>query len=185
MLTARKNNPISLEAYHRMGEAGAFEGRRVELVDGAIVEMSPMGMPHRIAIVALGRHLEQVALQGLEAVQQIPLRVGAGGPELVPDIMVTPHLDPTSPSTVPLIVEISDSTLSYDLGKKAALYASGGAPEYWVVDLNSMDVIVHQSPTRGGYLSVRRGPWSEPIASPALRSPLVLSEVLRALWAPR
>ena len=73
------------------------------------------------------------------------------------------------PADVRLLVEISDTTLAFDLGTKARLYARAGIPEYWVVDVVGERIVVHRSPGSGVYAdmkSYRIGESIEPLAAP-------------------
>jgi Uma2 family endonuclease len=78
-------------------------------------------------------------------------------------------------SDVRLVIEISDSTLAFDLGPKARLYARAGIPEYWVFDIGGRRVIVHRNPAAGGYSMVTayaEGERVAPLAFPAAAFPV-------------
>ncbi len=78
-----------------------------------------------------------------------------------------------------LVIEVSDSTLKDDLGKKAQLYAANGIPEYWVIDLGAKETVVHRSPEESKYTSIHRAPWVSPVTSSAvLGLTVTLSDVL-------
>jgi Uma2 family endonuclease len=150
------------EEYHHLGDSGLLPGR-YELIEGEILEKMPKNRPHVLALMLLAAWLEDVF--GRSFVQkQDPVVIPspdefASEPE--PDVAVTkrPAADYSSDSPqqdqLVLVGEISDSTLSYDLGRKALLYATGGVPEYWVLDLAGRRLLVHRMPSTEGYREVR------------------------------
>lgn len=90
-----------------------------------------------------------------------------------PDLAITPPSTPDRHSGhAVLVVEIAVSSLSLDLGRKAALYAEAGFPEYWVLDLGRGELVVHREPRTDGYADVRRIGREETVD--ALRLPLTL-----------
>lgn len=150
--------PLTVEEFRALAEAeGWDEDTRVELLDGEVVWMSPINDPH----AALVRRLTQVfghhyAVDLAQLSVQNPIRIERYD-EPQPDVaMLRPRPDfydsatPT-PADILLLVEVADTTLRTDLGRKARIYASGGVSEYWVVDLNNRVLYVHRSPERGSY----------------------------------
>src|SRR5436190_13553368 len=132
----------------RLGDMGVFEGRRALLVDGVILEQGPMNPPHAITL-----ELVEVAVRagfgaGWRVRVQMPLILGQHtDPE--PDLAVVPGSPRDSaahPTTADLIVEVSDSSLRYDTIEKRGLYAAAGIREYWVVDVNGRQLLVHRDP---------------------------------------
>jgi Uma2 family endonuclease len=136
-----RRHRISVAHYYRMAEAGLFEpDERVELIDGEIVDMPPMGIRHASAIARLADSI--AAAVGARAMvrSQLPLRLGDLS-EPQPDIaVVVPRSDyyeqhhPTAGDTL-LVIELGDATLRFDLDVKAPLYSRHGVPEVWVIDL--------------------------------------------------
>ena len=135
------------EQYYKLGELGFFKGKRVELIHGEIVEMSPINWPHTVAVTKLADAL-RAAFAGIGTVMtQTPHPVGDSEPE--PDVRViagrmqdyTDH-----PRTALLVVEVSDATLAYDTNGKAELYSGSGASDYWVVDLKNRRLLVFRDP---------------------------------------
>jgi Uma2 family endonuclease len=122
----------------------------VELIDGYIVDMTPIGPPHVVAVMLLAAALAQAFNAGYIIRQQAPLATDAFG-EPQPDIAVVPgavrDYGHTHPTSAVLIVEIADSSLRYDRLTKGSLYAAVGVPEYWVVNLTEHQVEVYQQPT--------------------------------------
>jgi Uma2 family endonuclease len=153
---------ITVADYHRMGEAGILSGAdRVELVEGELVAMSPVGSPHAGAVNALNRLLVgAVGARGVVSVQN-PVRLD-DRTEPQPDVAVLrPRADDyrvatPGPGDVLLLVEVADSSLGYDRAVKAPLYAAHGIPELWIVDLAAREVEVHKTPEVGRYASVAR-----------------------------
>src|SRR5262249_17300229 len=120
----------------------------VELINGEIAEMSPQGSPHYVAITLVTQALARAFGEEYWVRPQGPLALfEASEPE--PDIAVVrgnPRTMKGHPTRADLIVEISDTSLAFDLGAKASLYASAGIADYWVVDLQGRRVIVHRAP---------------------------------------
>ena len=151
---------FSRQDYYRLAEQGILApDERTELIYGRIIRrMSPMGRPHSVALIKTADALESAFGDGHTIEQQMPVQLGSGlEPE--PDVMVLPgvsddYLDAPRPSDILLLVEISDTTLRYDRGTKAAMYAAEGIPEYWLVNLNGRTLEVHRQPESGRYASV-------------------------------
>ncbi|HKA54467.1 MAG TPA: Uma2 family endonuclease [Candidatus Binatia bacterium] len=127
------------EEYYKMAEAGVFRpDERVELIGGRIVTMSPQNSPHFTAICLVEDGFRTIFGTGYVVRVQGPLDLSPSSqPE--PDIAVVRgnvrDYANAHPTTALLIVEVSESSLTFDRGEKASLYASAGIPEYWVVKL--------------------------------------------------
>jgi Uma2 family endonuclease len=139
----------SKEFYYQMGELGWFDGKRVELIDGEIIEMSPIGSRHATAVMLVSQVLNAILPENYCVNVQNPLNSGKSS-EPVPDVSVLPgtfrdYAD-TLPTDSALVVEVADSSLRYDSTAKAQLYASIGIQEFWIVDLVGNRLIVHRSP---------------------------------------
>ena len=149
---------FTVEEYHRMAETGILApDERVELVRGVIHKMSPKNRAHVIAADLIHDLLKE-ALKGKASVyQEAPLGAEGIDSEPEPDVMVCSNPDRTAygtPRTKPLLViEVADSSLEYDLGEKAGLYADAGVPEYWVVNLVERVLVVFREPNKGSYLA--------------------------------
>src|SRR5919205_4133214 len=150
--------PLTVEEFEALAETeGWDEDTRVELLDGEVVWMSPINDPHAACVNRLNqlfsrRYAGDVALVAV----QNPIRI-ENYDEPQPDIaLLRPRADfyasatPT-PADILLLVEVADTTLRTDLGRKARIYASGGVTEYWVVDLNNGVLYVHRSPSGATY----------------------------------
>lgn len=139
----------SVADYHRAAESGVFDRRRVELIDGEIIEMSPQGNAHAVGIGKVDYALRTIFGSTHWIRIQMPLTLGTRD-EPEPDIAVvrgTPDEYSAHPNTALLVVEISDSTLAYDRGEKANLYAAHGIADYWIVNLADRCVEVLREPT--------------------------------------
>jgi Uma2 family endonuclease len=132
-----------------MANIGLFDGKRVELIEGEIFEMSPQLSRHAALVGVVSDVLEEAFGQGYCARTQVPLDVGEiSDPEPDVAIVTGEHKDymDTHPTTAHLIVEISDSTLSLDRNHKASLYAKAGIADYWIVNLVDRQLEVHRIP---------------------------------------
>jgi Uma2 family endonuclease len=135
--------------FHRLGDLGLFEGTGAMLIHGEILENGPMNPPHRIALELTNEAIRRVFGRGWRICIQMPLVLGmTTDPQ--PDVAVIagdPRAMSSHPSTAELIVEISDTSIRYDTIEKMSLYAAAGIREYWVLDVNSRQLIVHRDPT--------------------------------------
>lgn len=151
---------FTVEDYHELGRAGILgEDDRVELIEGEIIDMTPIGSRHAAHVkrlVALfGERLGGTALLSV----QDPLHL-SDGTEPQPDLMLLrPRTDfyadahPT-PADVLLLIEVADTSAAFDRTEKARLYAAQAIPEYWLVDTNLGEVRVHTDASGAGYLRV-------------------------------
>lgn len=149
------------DEYHRMIEAGYFNGKRVELLDGEIWTMPPQLTPHAVSLGNTRRALEAVFGADHFARDQSPVVLNDGS-EPEPDVVIVPGVpndyfpDHPHPTQVAVLVEISDSTLRDDRRKKARAYARAGIADYWIVNLVNRRLEVHRDPTPDGkYQDVR------------------------------
>jgi Uma2 family endonuclease len=136
------------EEYYRLAAEGHFQGKRVQLIDGEIIEMAPQGHQHTKTIWKLRRFLESIFNPDQFWVrEEKPLNIGRrSDPE--PDLAVvegTPESFTDHPSTALFVAEMADSSLGLD-HKKAFLYASALLPEYWLVDLLHAKLLIHRQP---------------------------------------
>lgn len=144
------------EQFYRMGDMGLFEGERVILVEGEILAMPPIGPSHQSSNTLAGDALRSAFGDGFFVREQAPFDIGqATDPE--PDIAVIQgsvrDYSGAHPSKALLIAEISVSTLAYDRGDKASIYASVGIGDYWIIN------------PAGGQVEVLRSPAPDPQAA--------------------
>lgn len=141
--------------YHQLGERGAFEGLKVELLEGEIIVMSPMDEAHAVPVQRLNRILVKALPENLIVRPQLPLAPDDEESEPEPDFAIVPDGEGREVTTALLAIEIANSSLLDDLQRKARIYARAGIPEYWVVDVKKRELIVHRSPSGGKYRSVK------------------------------
>jgi Uma2 family endonuclease len=135
--------------YFRMAEAGLFEGRRVELINGEIFEVPAQAIPHRASVTKVSQLLlavfpppgHWVVIQGT-----LPLsRHDAPDPDFY--VVDAPVGTPDDQLPIPfLVIEISDATYRKDAGPKLRAYARAGVPDYWIVNLAARRVEVSRRP---------------------------------------
>ena len=165
---------ITAEQLETMAARGAFDRLpRVELREGLLHQMSPQHFPHGIAktdiFAALLSALAHLNLS-LRVLSEVSVRVSEAEVPM-PDISVV--RSGRYPGAVPveqvrLAVEVSDTTLADDLGRKRALYALGGIPEYWVVNLSARVILQHWSPQGDTYAKSAVVPFGDGLASATL-----------------
>jgi Uma2 family endonuclease len=166
---------FTADEYERMVDLGIFgEDERLELIEGEIVEMAPVGHRHAACVAQLNKRLViSVGDRALVWVQG-PARLGVDSvPE--PDLaLLRPHSYRSGsprPEDVLLVIEVAESSLRYDRTTKLRLYARAGVPEYWVVSVDGEWIEVHRSPEGDGYHErhrAGRGQTIAPVAFPDL-----------------
>lgn len=147
---------FSVEEYERLGEAGIFnEDSRVELLDGEIIDMAPIGKHHakvvRRLIRVMSQHFSDVAL--VDA-QNVAILDNFSEPQL--DLLLLRlELDESTefprPADILLIVEVAESSYRYDSSRKLRAYARSGIAEYWIVNIGESCVEVYREPQGEGY----------------------------------
>jgi Uma2 family endonuclease len=165
---------FTVDEYYRMGEAGILhEDDRVELIEGEIVQMSPIGSRHAACVKRLnGLFSRQIGQTAIVIGVQDPIHLGEYSepqPDITllrprPDFYVSAH---PGPADILLVVEVADTSVEYDRGVKIPLYARAGIREYWIVDLAGESVEVYRDPSPEGYRQARQLRRSERIAPEA------------------
>ncbi len=167
MSLATPQNSISAhrfttERYHRLIDSGALiEDDRVELLNGIIVDMSPIGTRHAAAVRRLNRYLSplQHNQRAVLGVQDPILLDDWSEPQ--PDLWLAiyrPDFYENDHPTVKgllLVIEVADSSLEKDTQLKIPLYANANIPEVWLVDVNTNTVFVHRNPGGGQYKDIQ------------------------------
>jgi Uma2 family endonuclease len=177
MATQPVHHPITVAEYYQMAADGVLhEDDRVELIEGSLHWMSPIGSPHAACVKRLTAIFNQRLAQQAIVGAQDPIHLDDLS-EPQPDVSLTRWRDdyyetahPT-PADVLLLVEVADSTLKEDRGIKAPLYARHGIPELWIVNLLAAEVEVYTQPQNGRYqqrVVRRRGEQIAPMAFPDL-----------------
>jgi Uma2 family endonuclease len=144
--------------FMQMGELGLFGDDRVELIEGEIYVMAPMGEEHAVPIENLTKLIVRQLPDKFSLRCQLPF-AAENDSQPQPDFTILPakrkkHTE--TPADALLVIEIADSSLQFDLKRKAAVYARASVPEYWVLDVKKKVLILHRSPTRSGYRSIKR-----------------------------
>jgi Uma2 family endonuclease len=150
-LPRRRFTVAEVEAMIAAGVMG--EDERVELIGGELVPMSPKGIHHEVLKRALVDRWSRARPSDCWLVSETTFRLSEDT-YLEPDIIVFPRstgLMGLNGETVLLVVEIADSSLRYDMGRKAALYASFGIRDLWVIDAVTMTARVFRAPNSEGY----------------------------------
>jgi len=177
-LTDLRRHLFTREEYYGLSEILA--NQRVELIEGQIIEMAPIGDFHAAVTHPLAVILEEAFGEGFSARNQVPIALGddfkPSDPQ--PDVTIVAGTwrdyvgRHPGAADVKLIVEVADSSLKDDRGIKAKLYGSAGIPEYWIVNLVDQQVEVYREPCETGYESVTTygvGDTIKPLSAPGTR----------------
>ena len=149
---------INVEQFHKMGEAGVFPpDARIELIEGELLTMAPIGSRHASAVAMLNRLLLRSAIGDQTVVWPQNPVVLSQFSELQPDVLLLrPRADnywraSPGPDDVLLLIEVSDSTLHFDRQRKLPLYARHGIREAWIVNIPERQLEIFRDPGEGGY----------------------------------
>ena len=161
----------TVDALYRAIDAGVFDRpERIELIEGELIEKMGQNPAHASLISRLTRRLRAVMEPQFTVREEKPLHIADDG-EPVPDIMVVTGSEEAyedrhpTPAEIALLVEVADTSASYDAGGKALIYAQAGIAEYWVVLLSTQEILVHRQPAAGGYGSITRFGAGDEIAA--------------------
>lgn len=153
---------FTVDDYHKMGTVGILsEDDRVELIEGEIVEMTPIGSRHAGCVNRLNKLFsERMGRHAILSVQN-PICLGERSepqPDLAllrarADYYASAHPEP---GDILLVVEVAETSTDYDREVKVALYSRAGIPETWLVDLESELVEVYRNPCSKGYSEIQR-----------------------------
>lgn len=159
-LVGRQPYRLTEADVYRMVAAGILtEDDRIELWDGQLITMSPIGPLHANAVRRLTERLYASKPPNTMVCVQDPISLATHympkpGLALINREREAADRTHPNPHDIHLIIEVSDTTLESDLGPKARVYASAQIREYWVVDVLAQRVTVHLSPQDGRYTSV-------------------------------
>lgn len=169
---------FSVKDYYRMGDAGLFPpGKRVELLEGEIKHMMPVGPFHSGVVNQLTDFFTLCANRRWLVTNQNPVRLDHYS-EPQPDVVLVGYADDfykgrhPRPEDVLLLVEVADTSLEYDEGEKLAAYGHAGIEEYWVVNLRDQCVQIHREPHYTGYSRtavLRAGEFASPATFPDVK----------------
>ena len=168
---------ITAEEYHRMADVGILgPEERVELLDGEIIQMSPINPPHNSTVWRLNDwftpRLHGRAIVSVQGAFRLTM---FSEPE--PDLMIVRFRDDfyatthAGPQDVLLIIEVADTSLRYDRDRKLPRYAAEGIPDAWIADVNRRRLTVYRDPTPAGYrrvIALTRRATIAPLAFPDL-----------------
>ena len=167
---AGRRHALSVEDFHRMGDAGLFTPEaRVELIEGEIIDMTPIGSAHASRVKRLARILMSALEDEAIVAVQDPVRLGSRS-EPQPDLAVLRYRSDFYASAHPeaadvlLLIEVADTTARFDREVKIPLYARHDVSEVWLVDLEVGSLEVYREPRAGAYQSVV--PYREGTVSP-------------------
>ena len=152
----RPRRRFTVKEYYSLADVGILDrDARVELIEGDILEMPPIGPAHADVVTRLSTALTLAVGDRAQVRTQLPVRLGETS-EPEPDIcVVTPrdvyyHRHP-EPDDVLLVVEVSETSATYDRVKKGRLYSRSWVPEYWLIDIAAGTLEVYRSPGPEGY----------------------------------
>lgn len=163
---------FTIDEFMQMIDSGVFEGSKVELVEGVVIRMNSAMSQHMSYQRQIFRELDAIFGDGLDGrIVQFELSIQFGNATLRDiDVGVVAAFDHVvrfpDPSMVLLAIEISATTLAYDLNEKRLQYAGAGIPHYWVVDLKGQRTHVMSQPVDGDYVERHSISFGQPLAVP-------------------
>lgn len=147
---------ITAEEYHKMAEVGILQERGLELINGEIIKMTPIGSRHLSCVNLLNEILvEKLGRKVIVSVQN-PVRLNEYN-EPEPDISILERTEDRYASQLPtaedvmLVIEVADSSIDYDRDVKLPIYAENGIPEYWLINLNQKEIEAYREPAGNAY----------------------------------
>ena len=179
MVMLMPHHRFTVDEYEQMVEVGILtENDRVELINGEVITMSPIGPRHVDSVAILSRLLTFAVSSDVLVLVQSPIRL-PDTTEPEPDIALVRfaryrHALP-GPSDILVLIEVSDTTRDYDRNTKLPLYAAAGIPEAWIVDIAADRIERHTEPAADGYQLIRhfgRGTVVESVIIPTLTIPV-------------
>lgn len=168
--------PLKVSEYVALAELGAFENERVELLRGRVVRMAPQGEEHAWVVQTMTNLLVEYFGRWAAVRPALPLHASEDSmPE--PDFALVPKVRTPGPhpQKALLLIEVSNSSLRIDRMVKAPLYAEGGSPEYWIVDVAAAHLEVFRAPKNGEWtehLTLTATQTIRPVSFPDVEFPL-------------
>ena len=180
-----KRRRFTVADFLRLAEIGFLaDDERVELIRGEIIEMSPISEGHASTVMRLVSLLSRMFGQRALLNVQNPVQLDdATLPQ--PDVVLLRPRDDfygqrhPGPEDTLLLIEVSDTTLTYDRRVKTALYSAAGVMEYWIINLQKRQIEVYREPQSEGYRTMTRyapGETLSPLAFPEVQ--LDITEIL-------
>ena len=184
MPVAVSKRRFTADDYQRMGQTGILPpDARVELIDGEVLAMTPIGSRHNACVSSANRALVRAAGDAAIVLPQGSVRLDLYH-EPEPDlVLLRPREDfyasrHAGPEDILLVIEIADSSIEYDRDVKARIYAEAGIPEYWLADLTANLVWRYCSPERGAFRSLQQYRRGQSIAPNLLPACVIAADVL-------
>lgn len=175
---------VSAAEYHKMAEVGILtEEDRVELINGEIIKMSPIGSKHAACVSRLTALLIRALGDMWIVFPQNPIHL-SNDSEPEPDIAVLEFKEDyyaselPKPNDVIFVAEVSDTTLAYDREIKLPLYAAAGIPVYWIIDLEARVIEVYEQPKVDTYAKRSIFQPSEKVILPKVKVSLLVEDIL-------
>lgn len=168
--------PLKVSEYVALAELGAFDNEKVELLRGRVVRMAPQGEEHAWVVQTLVSLLVRYFDRWATVRPALPLHASEDSmPE--PDFALIPKMKGPGPhpQKALLLIEVSNSSLRLDRKVKAPLYAEGGSPEYWIVDIAAARLEVFRSPVGGTWtehFTLTANDTIRPVSFPDVEFPL-------------
>lgn len=168
--------PLKVSEYLALAELGAFDNERVELLRGRVVRMAPQGEEHAWVIQTLTSLLVEYFGRSAAVRPALPLHASEDSmPE--PDFALVKKMSAPGPhpQQALLLIEISQSSLRLDQKVKGPLYAEGGSPEYWIVNIAASQLEVYRAPLRGEWtehFTLTAADTIRPVSFPDVEFPL-------------
>ncbi len=170
---------ITVEEYHKMAEVGILTEKRIELIEGEIIKMSPIGSKHAAYVNHLNRLLSSMLSGSYLLSIQNPVQLGSlSEPE--PDLAILHARKHKYFNQLPrqedvkVVIEVANSSLSYEQQKKTQLYADAGIEEYYILNIDMEIVEAYSQPRPGKYNQVRQikkgNDWAIPAVALTLPS---------------
>ena len=157
LLADRKVRRFTVDEYYQMWDTGILaRDRRYELIEGEILEMMPLGPEHASNTDIVAAKFKADLPKEFRAREEKPIHLSDLS-EPQPDVAVVPFREDNyskahpTPKEVLLVIEVSLSSLNYDLSEKLETYATAGIPEYWVINLSDRKIHVFTQPSGAKY----------------------------------
>ena len=153
---------FTVDEYYRMAKGGVFsEDDRVELIEGEVVEMSPIGSTHQGCVNELSAILAERLGRSAIAQVQGPIHIDEYSEPQPGICLLKPRRDfyrrsHPIPADILLVIEVADTSLEYDRNVKLPLYARAGIPEAWLIILTKDSIELHSEPKNGKYQKIQR-----------------------------
>ncbi|MEW6730556.1 MAG: Uma2 family endonuclease [Acidobacteriota bacterium] len=174
---------FSVDEYHRMIDAGIFhEDDHIELIDGEIIQMAAIKSRHAATVERIRRLLDSKLPSSMLTRAQNPITLDDSS-EPEPDVVVVRYREDDycnthpSPTDIILVIEVADTSLSFDRTVKIPKYALSSIQECWLINIQNDQVEVYKNPINGKYLDIITHALDQSITSTSLRITLEVSDI--------